>query len=71
MSSIEYVKLSEVNPNDFILLLNNTKIREHLIEHELFDIGSVDAWIKAKIEVDSTNGCRVRAIIFNNQLAVK
>ncbi len=69
MSSLEYVKLSEVNPNDFIPLLNNKKIREHLIEHELFDTDSVDAWIKAKIKVDSTNGCRVRAIIFNNQLA--
>jgi hypothetical protein len=68
MSSIEYVKLSEVNPNDFIPLLNNKKIREHLIEHALFDTDSVDAWIKAKIKVDFTNGCRVRAIIFNNQL---
>ncbi len=69
MSTIEYLNLSEVNPHDFIPLLNNLKIREHLIEHELFDIGTVKAWIKAKIKVDSTSGCKVRAIILNNQLA--
>jgi hypothetical protein len=68
MSRIEYIKLSEVNQNDFLLLLNNQKIREHLIVHELFDAVSINAWIKAKIKVDSNNGCRVRAIIFNNQL---
>lgn len=68
MSSIEYVKLNEVNPNDFIPILNNQKIREHLIDHELFNKDIVNAWIKDKNIVDSTRGCRVRAIIFNNQL---
>jgi len=65
---IDYVKLGEINPNDFIPLLNNQKIREHLIEHAVFDTDSVGAWIKTKIKVDSTSGCRVRAIIFNKQL---
>jgi len=67
--TIEYLKFHEINPNDFIPLLNNKKIREHLIEHELFGTDSVDAWIKTKIKVDSTNGCRVRAIVCNKQLA--
>ena len=68
MSTIEYIKLSKVNPNDFIPLLNNRKIREHLIDHEPFDTVSVRGWINAKIKVDSTYGCKVRAINFNNQL---
>ena len=68
MNTVEYVKLGEVDLNDLIHLLNNKKIREHLIEHELFNTNTVNAWIKAKMKVDSTNGCRVRAIIFNNQL---
>ena len=68
MSSIEYVKLSKVNPNDFIPILNNQKIRKHLIDHELFNSDIVNTWIKDKNIVDSTCGCRVRAIIFNNQL---
>lgn len=69
MNAIEYKKLSEVDQNDFILLLNNQKLREHLMEHKLFDTDSVSAWINSKIEVDSTYGCRVRAVIYNNRLA--
>lgn len=69
MRSIEYVRFSEVNPSDFIPLLNNPKIREHLIEHELFDEGNVKEWIKAKLKVDSIPGCRVRAVFLNDKLA--
>ena len=69
MNVLEYAKLSEIDPNDFICLLNKQKIREHLIEHELFDIGSVESWINGKIQVDSIRGCKVRAIIFNHYLA--
>jgi hypothetical protein len=68
MDNIDYVKFNKVNPDDFISLLNNQKVREHLIDHELFDIEIVKAWVKDKIKVDSNYGCRVRAIIFNNQL---
>ena len=71
MSTIEYVKFCEIQPTDFIILLNKKKIREHLITHDLFDDDSIKAWIKFKIEVDSADGCRVRAIIFNNRLRKK
>lgn len=69
MKSIEYLKLSQVNANDFIYILNKLKIREHLIDHNLFDNNSIKNWIKSKLEVDSTQGCRVRAIFINHQLA--
>ena len=69
MNTIEYVKLNEVNLNEFLSLLNNQKNREHLIEHELFNPGTAKAWINSKIEVDSIYGCRVRAIIYKGQLA--
>ncbi len=69
MSAIEYLKLSEVNPNDFIPLLNSQKIREHLIEHDLFNAGTVKDWINSKIIIDTTQGCKIRAIIYKNQLA--
>lgn len=67
--NIEYVKFTEIDTDDFVALLNKETIREHLIEHELFDIGSVNAWVKSKLEIDSTTGCKVRAILSNNQLA--
>ncbi len=68
MSTINYVELGAVQPDDFILLLNNPTLREHLIAHDMFDADSVNAWIKTKIKVDATRGCRVRAIVINDQL---
>lgn len=69
MNEIKYVKFNDINPNDFLMLLNSKKNREHLIEHELFDEVTAKSWVKSKIEVDSTQGCRVRAVIYNEQLA--
>lgn len=69
MNSIVYVKLNKVNPIELIPLLNKHKIREHLIEHELFDESTAKDWLKSKIKVDSSQGCKVRAIIIDKQLA--
>ena len=68
MNNIEYVKLNEVNPKEFIPLLNKQKVRDHLIDHKLFDEKSVKAWLESKVEVDSSQGCKVRAIVVDNQL---
>jgi hypothetical protein len=68
MPDIEYVKFSDVNPQNFLPLLNKLKIREHLIQHELFDINTTSAWMKSKVEVDGIQGCKVRAINVDNQL---
>ena len=69
MDGIEYVKLSEVNPAEFVPLLNKQKIRKHLINHPLFDEQTAKAWLETKVEVDSYQGCKVRAIFVDKQLA--
>jgi len=69
MDIIKYVELSEVSANDFLSLLNCQKNREHLIEHELFDENTAKAWINSKMKVDSIYGCKVRAVIYKDQLA--
>ena len=69
MDGIEYIKLSEVNPAEFVPLLNKQKIRKHLINHPLFDVETAKAWLEAKVEVDSYQGCKVRAIFVDKQLA--
>lgn len=69
MNGIEYIKLSEVNPAEFVPLLNKQKIRKHLINHPLFDVETAKAWLEAKVEVDSYQGCKVRAIFVDKQLA--
>ena len=69
MDKLEYIKFSEVNINDLKDLLNKQRIREHLIEHDLFDLDTVSSWIEEKIEVNNIQGCRVRGICSNNALA--
>ena len=41
MNKLKYVTLDKVNIDDFKNLLNKQKIREHLMEHELFNSNSV------------------------------
>ena len=69
MNDIVYIKLNEANPKEFIPLLNANKTREHLIEHELFDENTVRDWLESKIKIDSSPGCKVRAIVIDKQLA--
>jgi len=69
MNKLKYVKFDEINMNDFKDLLNKQKIRQHLIEHELFDLETVSSWIEDKITVDNIRGCRVRGIYSNDVLA--
>ena len=66
MSDIKYIKLDEIDPEDLVVMLNKSRIREHLIEHEMFDSSSVLSWLEEKNRVDSTDGCKVRGILSNN-----
>ena len=68
MDTIEYVKFDQLSPESFLPLLNKLKIREHLIQHELFDLNSTSTWMQSKVVVDSSLGCKVRAINVNQQL---
>jgi len=68
MKKIEYINFNDVTPKEFIPLLNKQKIREHLIDHQLFDERAVKEWVEAKIMVDSSQGCKVRAIVIDKQL---
>jgi len=69
MDTISYVNLSVINPDALSSLLNRQKIRQHLIDHAQFNESTVRAWVNQKLEVDTTQGCRVRAININNCLA--
>lgn len=69
MRRIEYRKLDEIEPTDFLPLLNKPTTRAHLIDHELFEAVSAKEWIQGKLDVDALPGCRVRAILVDKQLA--
>ncbi len=69
MNRPEYLPLDCVPPAEYLPLLNKGRVRQHLIDHPLFDEVAVAAWLAAKLEVDATPGCKVRAIRVNGQLA--
>lgn len=69
MNHLEYVKFNEIEPVDFLPLLNKKSTREHLIDHALFDEPTVAEWVRGKVDVDLSQGCRVRAITVNKRLA--
>jgi len=68
MSTIEYVTFNDVNPENFLPILNKLKIREHLIQHAIFDRDTAATWMASKIEVDGGHGCKIRAINVDGQL---
>lgn len=69
MKYIDFVTFDQIEPADFVQLLNGTRIRDHLIEHDLFDIDSAMQWMQSKQSVDSQTGCKVRAVLLDTKLA--
>lgn len=67
MNSIEYRTLNLIDPDSLLSLLNKERVQAHLMNHQPFDSGSLQLWIKTKIEMDATPGCRVRAILVDGQ----
>ena len=67
MSRIEYIAMTKVDPGQLLSLLNKGRVRAHLMNHQIFDKESLSLWLQEKIEVDSSRGCRVRAIVVDEQ----
>ncbi|WP_299584809.1 N-acetyltransferase [uncultured Microbulbifer sp.] len=69
MSEIKYLSFNDVDPEDFLAVVNEKALRKHLIDHALFDSISIRDWMEAKIKIESMSGCRVRAIYIGGMLA--
>ena len=67
MGRIEYIAINIVDPGQLLSLLNKDSVRKHLVNHQIFDKESLKSWLQEKIEVDSTRGCRVRAIFVDER----
>lgn len=67
MNPIEYTTLDKVDPDQLLPLLNKERVRSHLMKHQRFDSESLRLWIKTKIEMDASPGCRVRAIVVDDR----
>lgn len=68
MSDIEFVGFNLVNPEDFLPVVNDESLRQHLIDHAHFDSVSIREWINEKVEIESISGCRIRAVFIGGIL---
>ena len=69
MKKISYVSFREVNTLDWLKILNEPVLRRHLVEHDIFNETTINNWVKSKLDVDAREGCRVRAIYIDKELA--
>lgn len=53
MSEIEFLCFNQVNPEDFMAVVNEDSLRTHLIDHPYFDAASLQEWMGDKIKVDA------------------
>jgi len=64
----EYLKFDEINIEELLVLLNKSKIRQHLVKHEVFDTESANLWIQDKIKINELKGCKLRGVYINGAL---
>lgn len=69
MSEIKFLSFNFVDPEDFLAIVNEDVLRKHLIDHEKFTSISIREWMNEKLEIESLEGCRIRAIYIGGALA--
>ncbi len=69
MITLSYTNLSSIPVEAWLALLNEPKVREHLIEHPPFTPATVAQWVLEKQRVNAEPGCRVNAIVCEGVLA--
>lgn len=69
MPDIDFVDFKDVNPEDFLPVVNEKSLRTHLVDHDAFTSTSIKAWVNDKLEIDALDGCRVRAVYIDGALA--
>lgn len=69
MSEIKFLHFNQVKLRELMLIVNEDSLRTHLIEHPYFDENSLQTWMEDKIKTDAMQGCRVRVVSINGELA--
>ncbi|MEZ6932556.1 GNAT family N-acetyltransferase [Aeromonas sp. S16(2024)] len=65
---MKFIPFSDVSAEDFLPLVNDETLRKHLIDHPIFDVAGVRAWMDEKRRIDALPGCRVRAVLIDGAL---
>lgn len=69
MNLIRYINLDEVPLEEWVSLMNEPKVREHLISFPLFTREVAQNWVKEKLIENEKSGCRIQAVVCNDVLA--
>ena len=69
MKKLSFPKLNEIDLQLMLAIMNQSSTRKHLIQHDQFSLQDVEQWVLGKLEVDSLAGCRVRAVVLDDELA--
>ena len=69
MSEVEFINFNNINPDDFLSVVNEHSLRKHLIDHVHFDSVNIREWMNSKIQTESIPGCRIRAVLIDGKLA--
>lgn len=69
MSDLRFVTLDHFAADAWMTLLNQDRVRAHLMAHPRFDPANIQQWLQAKIRLDTQPGCRVRAVMLDDRLA--
>ncbi|VAW81454.1 hypothetical protein MNBD_GAMMA12-873 [hydrothermal vent metagenome] len=68
MNNIQYLNFDKIDLIELISILNENRIREHLIDHPVFDDSNIIDWVQSKVDCDSLAGSRIRAVVVDGKL---
>lgn len=66
---IVYMPMMNPSPDQWLNIVNDEKVRKHLMPHPKFDEVLLEQWLSEKLMEDRKPGCRVRAVMVGEQLA--
>lgn len=69
MNQIDYVNFERIEPATLLPIVNEQSLRSHLVEHLFFDADSIKEWMDHKQQISARQGCRIRAVMINDELA--
>lgn len=69
MKQLSYQPLDRADTQQLLAILNKSDVRDHLIEHALFNEQSLTQWIRQKQNIDSQAQYLVQAVYVDQVLA--
>ncbi len=66
---VTYASLGEVSQTVLLDLMNDEKLRAHLVDHPKFTEETLKLWVMEKTRIDAADEYRVRAILVDGNIA--